>query len=479
MRLRTGTVAIGLAISLAAGPARSESVEFELPFLGDGPTHAVGVDPGVPWPGLRRGVAGAVEPTDGPASADAAPQGGPPAPASFPDVSELLGPLGASVLRGRVSCADSADRPRIERLLAAVAAGCDRRVTVTVRADGIEHSLSARPGALVVDDRMRLATFPGGTEGSSVHTAPFPVQVHDGVRIAWTASPCGAGRIVLDLDLVEHRVEGERVLDDPRVRAVAPLVRVRRLRGTFALRDGVETALGPGPAPVVTARLDGPDAPQGTRVLHVPAWGSCLPVPQSIEPGLIEWPWEEDESEDLDEEVRLPLPAAWTAAAREAGVRLVAVPPGLAVAEGDEEALVRFDGAVAEDRARSAAACRLVEPGDDPGVPLLRGMPFGSFTGVLVPIRVDVAPEVALDRATAFARVGYDARGRSLVARWAREVLEVEEAVLHAEPPSPRAVEPAAVAMDVRRGASHRRRIALRVTTGAGDGWIGLEAEAW
>ncbi len=426
--------ATALAIAASAIPAYAETVDEAVPFLADDAAYPDAPLPRRVWSTQRR----APEADD----EDPAAWGRPlelPAPPPFPDLTALLAPYrGACVDEGDVVrlTVDHPLQPRIERLLAAVRVGYtrDTRVELTLqRGDErlVELDATTRPGALLLDDSGTLSQWPAGISASPVLAIPVPIEIRTGTRLAVSVVPIGGDRLLVEIDLHHSAVVGDRTFDDSGVRRVAPVLDVVHLRITLPAVSGEPTSVSvAGLEITVRATRSAATPPAGTRVLPLRDIGSrALPEALRIHPRRL-WNLEgslasDDEDDAFTRRSRgvAALPREWVEAADAAGVRLTLVPPGLAVADGDEAALVRFDERLADG---SGARAQVIVDGDSAlSLPTVRGRPFSSAVARLVPQVVDVTTEVQTARAAPSSRLAFDVAGTFVHGEWSGDALAI------------------------------------------------------
>ncbi len=425
-----------VAAATVARPVAAETAEEPLPFIADDAAYPRGVAPRLIWPDRTEAQGDAAfeyeyengdEPDDGPALL-------PPRAPAFPDVSALLAPFpgAATVSEDAVHIVKGhAQAPEIERLLAAVRAGYSRDTRVEIDVTrGDERLLTfdrtTRMGALLLDDDRTDEMWPAGAEVSSVLVTPRPVVIRTGARVGVTVEPLDARRLVLDLDLHVSWVSGERAFDEVVLRRVVPIVEMIHVRTSAPLVSGQSATVQLGDVRIVIrVTREASAAPVGTRVLPLPGAAQRLAEAVIVRPRRL--PVLSDAEPIWRRVVDVPrVPDAWSVAARRAGVRLVSVPPAVAIADGTETALQRFDELIAPFRAASAHVVRDADL--DLSIPVLEGRPFTICVGRIVPMVTDVSVELREARALAAAQIDFEAEGRFVHGEWARQELELSVA---------------------------------------------------
>jgi len=425
-----------VAAATVARPVSAETAEEPLPFIADDASYPRGVAPRLIWPERTEAQgdseyeyegANGDEPDDGPALL-------PPRPPAFPDVSALLVPFpgAATVSEDAVHVVKAhAQAPEIERLLAAVRTGYarDTRVEIDVtRGDELllTFDRTTRMGALLLDDDRTDEMWPAGAEVSSVLVTPRPVVIRTGARVGVTVEPLDARRLVADLDLHISWVSGERAFDEAVVRRVAPIVEMIHVRTSAPLVSGQSATVQLGDVRIVIrVTREASAAPVRTRVLPLPGTGRRLAEAVRVRPRRLSVVWDGEPA--WDDDVMPPrISEAWLNSARRAGVRLVSVPPGVAIADGEEAALQRFDELIAPFRAVRAHVVRDADL--DLSMPVVAGRPFTICVGRIVSMVTDVFVELREARALSVARIDFEAEGRFVHGEWSGQELELSVA---------------------------------------------------
>ncbi len=493
------SAAVFVAAALSLGlPAFAETVDEPLPFLADEVSFPPGVVPRLVWP-ERLDVRG-----DGPPNSDERPAELRPQAPAFPDVTALLAAYPGAVAdrddvadaRGSIDVVrltpGHAHQVDVQRLLGAVRAGFarDTRVEVTVTRKGerlLHLDRSVRMGALLFDDDRTDETWPAGVDAGSLLVTPQPMVVRTGARVGLTVEPFGGTRLVVDLDLQISWSSGERAFEDAALRRVAPVVEMIHLRAAVPVVSGNETEMTLGDVRVVIrATRDAPEAPPGTRVLPLPGCAHRLSDAVRVRPRRLPLVWDDDDATWMPAEGPPRAPATWSSAARRAGVRLVAVPPGIAVADGSPAAILRFDALLAPLRDATAYVVRDAALGFS--LSSVEGRPFTLCVGRIVPIATDVDVHIRTARAVAVPRIDFEAAGLFVHGAWDDGHLALtldERTVRDAEPRrvTPRAEEgggaPTSVTLDAAEITEHYRSARVRGVAGE-DAAVSLKRlEEW
>ena len=327
----------------------------------------------------------------------------------FPDVDDLLAPVTFAVQYGDSAITvidDHDDAARATRLLTAVRAAYARdlrvRIDVLRTAEGdtarsvARIDTTTRMGGLLVVDGRRDEIWPAGIYASPVLVTPEAITFQLGTHTALHVTPLDNERAVLNLDIHVAESVDERTFESPALKRVAPIVATTHLRAALPLRIGELTRATLGDV-TFEIRIDRDGTTPVEGVLALP-----LPSPEWLSPAVQVHP----RSEGLIPErfdggrsmtVSHALPATWAEAADTAGVRLVAVPPGMAFAEGEPDALQRFAAAVAALRRVRARVVRDSDTGLS--LPTVVGAPWTFDNARLTPIADDVGAEIQMVRA--------------------------------------------------------------------------------